>query len=97
MIGEVLEAIGGFIVGLFVGPAIIFGIGMLMYFFKEGKSDERVEELHKEHAEAIRGMKKKYKKEHERYIKIREKVIHFVDNIEDDKTGKSVETDKDGE
>jgi uncharacterized protein (DUF1499 family) len=97
MIGEVLEAIGGFIVGLFVGPAIIFGIGMLVYFFKEGKADERVEEMHREHAVAIKDMKKKYKKQHDRYMKIRAKVIKFVDDIEDKKPTKSGAADEDGE
>ena len=77
----ILEAIGGFIAGLILGPAIIFGLGMAIYLFRSNKADERVAELHADHADDIKEIKKEYQKTNKKYMKLREKLMQLTDSI----------------
>jgi hypothetical protein len=85
------QAIGGFIAGLVAGPAIIFGLSLVVYLFRENKSESAVAELHRQHTETIKDTKKRYQKAHDKYMKIREKVIRVADDLQEEAKTKESE------
>jgi gas vesicle protein len=75
----VSEFLTGVMVGLILAPFLFLVTGMLGYSKRRKKTRAQISNIQKDHKKEINKIKKEYEKKHNNYMKLRTKIIKFVD------------------
>lgn len=73
------EFISGIVVGLIAAPLLFLVIGMFGYSRRTKAQTKETREMRENHAKEIKKIRKEYEKKHLKYMKLRTKVLKFVD------------------
>jgi len=74
----------GMLIGAFAGPLFASVIALIAWFFRSGKQEKKLNQIHAKHVSEVRDLKKRYNKTRMKYFKIREKVMKHIDGLEED-------------
>jgi gas vesicle protein len=75
----VVEFLTGIVVGLIIAPLLFIVVGMFGYTKKSKRTRAKINDMQKDHKKDINKIKKEYEKKHNNYMKLRTKIIKFVD------------------
>lgn len=75
----ILEVLAGIITGLILAPLFFMALGMLAYNRTQKKHMKRMNEMRENHKRQINNIKKEYEKKHTKYMKLRTKMIKYID------------------
>jgi gas vesicle protein len=75
----VVEFLTGIVVGLIIAPLLFIVVGMFGHTKKSKRTRAKINDMQKDHKKDINKIKKEYEKKHNNYMKLRTKIIKFVD------------------
>jgi chaperonin cofactor prefoldin len=75
----ITDIIIGAIIGLFLGPLIYVVSGLAIIALRRKGSRKKVEDIKLDYQKDLKKIKKQYRKKHKKYMKLRDKIIKYVD------------------
>jgi hypothetical protein len=81
MINIINEVLAGVIAGLILAPLFFMVVGMLGYNKTQKDQRKMKKAILENHTKEINNIKKEYERKHDRYMKLRTKLVRYVDKI----------------